>query len=268
VLLCHHDEPFDLEGLAAWLATTMRLVGLAVVHERTDQRWRAIARERCRTGWIGLLDAVAFRLYYRIAQARRDRAWARRVVARLRATYPVPTDAVPRIDVADPNGADVQAFVRHLAPDLALARVRPVLARDVVGIPSSGTFRLHPGICPEYRNADGCFWALSRRDLAHVGLTLLRIDADDNTGPVFLEAGCQFDELRESHRRIDYRVVLDNLDAIRRSLIEVVEERRRPIDTRDRLPAVWGHPRLSAYVRWKRAARRSRNESSRLAALS
>jgi len=40
----------------------------------------------------------------------------------------------------------------------------------------SAAFVLHPGICPEYRNAHGCFWALVNRDLARVGVTLLRAD--------------------------------------------------------------------------------------------
>ena len=44
---------------------------------------------------------------------------------------------------------------------------------------------MHPGICPEYRNAHGCFWALANRDLNKVGMTLLRIDKGVDTGPTF-----------------------------------------------------------------------------------
>src|SRR5436309_328007 len=31
-------------------------------------------------------------------------------------------------------------------------------------LPARGTFVLHTGICPEYRNAHGCFWALARSE--------------------------------------------------------------------------------------------------------
>jgi len=35
---------------------------------------------------------------------------------------------------------------------------------------------MHPGICPEYRNSHGCFWALANDDPERVGVTLLQID--------------------------------------------------------------------------------------------
>ena len=66
---------------------------------------------------------------------------------------------------------------------------------------------LHPGICPEYRNAHGCFWALARRDLERVGMTLLRVDPGIDTGPVFLHGTYDFDEVEESHAVIQYRAV-------------------------------------------------------------
>ena len=54
------------------------------------------------------------------------------------------------------------------------ARCKVILKEKIFGIPRVGTFVMHPGICPEYRNAHGCFWALVRRDLERVGMTLLR----------------------------------------------------------------------------------------------
>ena len=64
------------------------------------------------------------------------------------------------------------ALRKGLSPDASVRN--PV---DMLGH-SLGTFVMHPGICPEYRNAHGCFWALANRDLARVGMTLLRADAD------------------------------------------------------------------------------------------
>ena len=77
---------------------------------------------------------------------------------------------------------------------------------------------MHPGICPEYRNAHGCFWALATGDTGNAGMTLLRIDRGVDTGPVFgyfrVDA-----TLAESHIVIQHRVVLDHLDAIRDTLL-------------------------------------------------
>src|SRR3569623_877505 len=51
------------------------------------------------------------------------------------------------------------------------ARIKQLLARRIYRIPRHGSLVMHPGICPEYRKAHGCFWALAERDLDRVGLT-------------------------------------------------------------------------------------------------
>jgi folate-dependent phosphoribosylglycinamide formyltransferase PurN len=257
VLLCQHDEAVDLDGLAAWIAASMRLVGLVVIHDDRGKRWRAVRAEYRRTGWLGLADVVAFRLVYALTAAGRDRRWVESAVRRLRATYGEDRAAVPRLDVADPNSHEARRFLERCAPDLAIARCRRLLVPAVFTIPTHGTFVLHPGICPEYRNAHGCFWALARRDLARVGMTLLRVDAGIDTGAVYLHATCPIDERQESHRVIQYRVVLENLDLIRRTLTGVVAGACEPLDTSGRQSAVWGQPRLTAYLAWKRAVRRA-----------
>ena len=66
-----------------------------------------------------------------------------------------------------------------------VARCKRILKERIFAVPRPGTYVLHPGICPEYRNAHGAFWALARRDLDKVGLTLLRIDKGVDTGPVY-----------------------------------------------------------------------------------
>ena len=79
---------------------------------------------------------------------------------------------------------------------------------------------MHPGICPEYRNAHGCFWAMATGDRGNVGMTLLRIDRGVDTGPVFgyfrVDA-----EPGESHVVTQHRASLEHLDAIRDKLLEI-----------------------------------------------
>ena len=130
-----------------------------------------------------------------------------------------------------------------------------MLRPEIFNVPRHGTFVVHPGICPEYRNSHGCFWALARRDLDRVGATLLRIDEGSDTGPVYAYYSSDIDERSESHVMIQTRVVYDNLERIKQDLQAVVEGRLRPIDVSGRDSAAWGQPRLTDYVRWKRAAR-------------
>src|SRR5262245_55830598 len=214
VLICHEEDRLDTEGLASWLASTLRLAGLIVIRDPRARRWRAARRELKRVGWLTMLDVIAFRVYARLRLARRDAAWAEAELLRLRRRYPVDLDAVPRLVVSSPNSDESRAFLERLQPDLAMARCKVILKRTIFDIPRIGTFVLHPGICPEYRNAHGCFWALARRDLSRVGMTLLKVDAGVDTGPVFLHGTYDFDEVEDSHSVIQYRAVLENLDAV------------------------------------------------------
>jgi methionyl-tRNA formyltransferase len=116
---------------------------------------------------------------------------------------------------------------------------------------------MHPGICPEYRNAHGCFWALANGDKGKVGMTLLRIDKGIDTGPCFGYYSYAFDEAVESHIVIQHRVVLENLDSIQGKLVEIFNGTARPMDIAGRDSAVWGQPRLTKYLEWKSRARKS-----------
>jgi len=246
----------------------MRLAGLLVIRDGSRRRWQAARRELKRVGPLGLLDVIAFRAYARLVHAADDARWERAAVAELRRRYPASLDTVPRLTVRSPNSSEARAFLQRLQPDLVVARCKVLLRKDVFEIPRAGTFVLHPGICPEYRNAHGCFWALANRDLTRVGMTLLRVDAGIDTGPVYLHGTCEYDEDRDSHIVIQQRAVVENLDAVGETLIAVARgEQVPPVDTAGRQSAVWGQPRLTSYLQWKLGARRrpfmARHEEAR-----
>jgi len=258
VLICHEQDRLDTEGLASWLASTLRLDGLIIIRDQPGRLWRAARREIRRVGVLRFLDVVAFRAYARLRLAGQDAAWKAQAVRRLRERYPVDLNAVPRIVVSSPNSDDAQAFMARLRPDVAIARCKVILAPDVFDLPRVGTFVMHPGICPEYRNAHGCFWALVNRDLDRVGMTLLRVDAGIDTGPILLHGRCHIDESRESHVVIQYRAVIENLDAIGQVLLSLCRgEHIPPVSIEGRTSATWGQPRLTEYLRWKWAARKN-----------
>jgi methionyl-tRNA formyltransferase len=258
VLICHAGDDFDREGLAAWLASFSQLAGIVVLDEMPAQMRARVRREMARVGVLRFVDVVAMRLYHRLALAARDRAWMEKALAGMRARYGAPPPA-PQIVAANVNDEAVVAFLRGVAPDIVLARCKQLLKKKLIGIPSIGTFVLHPGICPEYRNAHGCFWALAERDLDRVGMTLLKIDAGVDTGPVYGHYSYAFDERKESYVVIQYRVVLENLDALAARLGEIAAGTAQAMDTRDRASANWGQPWLSRYLRWRRDAARADN---------
>ncbi len=115
---------------------------------------------------------------------------------------------------------------------------------------------MHPGICPEYRNAHGCFWALTRGDFEKVGITLLKVDEGVDTGNIYGYFSYDYDSLNETHIRIQNRVVFDNLSRVEKKLHEIADGRAATIGVTGRDSGVWGHPWLSRYAAWKRRARR------------
>ena len=253
VLMCHADDAFDRQGLAAWLASFSDLAGIVLIEENGTQKRARVRRELQRVGPLRFLDVLAMRLYYKLRLAAADKAWMDASLAGLRARFG-DAPAVPELRAASANAPEVAAFLNRCKPDVMIARSKQLLARRIYRIPRHGCLVMHPGICPEYRNAHGCFWALAERDLDRVGLTLLRIDAGVDTGPVYGYFTYAFDEARESHVRVQYRMVLENLDALAQRIRDIDSGHARPVDVTGRRSGAWGQPWLSRYLRWKRAA--------------
>jgi peptidoglycan/xylan/chitin deacetylase (PgdA/CDA1 family) len=264
VLVCHADSALNRDGIARWLASFSDLAGIVAIEEKKAARTLTrVKYEIKRIGPLRFLDVLAFRLYYAACLARRDDAWQRQELAALARRYPDPPPTTEVLRTSDPNSPEAQAFIERLAPDVMLARCKHLLKARVFAIPRCGTLVLHPGICPEYRNAHGAFWALANRDLERVGLTLLKIDKGVDTGPVYEYYSYDFDEVGESHIVIMARLVLENLERIRKKLIEIHAGGAEPLDTTGRASAVWGQPWLTSYLRWKWHARWRRSQGLR-----
>jgi methionyl-tRNA formyltransferase len=238
----------------------MNLAGLIVISEDRRRLLAAAKREIHRVGWLGFLDVVAYRAFARIRLRAGEDKWKAQQSSALRAKYPANLEAVPRVVVSNPNSDEARMFLESCRPDIIIARCKFILRPAIFTLARTGAFALHPGICPEYRNAHGCFWALVSRDVDRVGMTLLKIDKGIDTGPMYLQAGCVIDEVAESHTVIQYRVVFENLEGIAKTLIDLSDGLPlEPIPATGRTSAVWGQPRLTAYLRWKKAARTRAN---------
>jgi hypothetical protein len=262
LLICHHDEPVNRIGVARWLASFSELAGIVEIREPARRTWRRIRREAQRVGPLRFLDVLAFRAYERLLLAGGNHAWQAAALERLCDAYAPAQPAPPVLATPSPNSPEAAAFIRRCAPDLVLARCKTLLSEEIFALAPRGTFVLHPGICPEYRNAHGCFWALASDDLSKVGATLLRVDAGVDTGPVYGYFTYPYDEVAESPFVIQHRVVLENLGAIARQLVDVGAGLAAALDTSRRASATWGQPWLTTYLRWKHRARRRRRESA------
>jgi Formyl transferase len=255
LLICHDGAKLDQVVLARWLNSFSNLVGIVIIQEAPSRKWRRVRREIKRIGAVRFLDALAFRFYYRIFLAGQDRLWEQQELREKCLIYGDIRSSTAILKTPSPNSPEAEVFIRSMAPDLVLARCKVLLKESVFSIPAKGTLVMHPGICPEYRNAHGCFWALANRDLEKVGMTVLRIDKGVDTGPAFGYYHYQFDEVHESHIVIQHRVVLENLDALRDKFLEIFQGTAIPLNTAGRPSATWGQPWLTKYLAWKSRAK-------------
>ena len=256
LLIYHEGARLDGDGLARWLASFSEVCGTVIVREPPRDKLARIRRQVRRIGGLRFLDVAAMRLVYRAFIAPRDGRWQKEALVSLSERFPVPPPDSPALITDDPNSPEVVAFISEQAPDIALARCKTLLRDEIFSAPRIGTFIMHPGICPEYRNSHGCFWALANDDYDRVGMTLLKIDAGVDTGPVYGYYSYRYDARRESYVVIQTRVVLENLDAIRDRLLEVAAGTAGPIDTSGRRSNAWGQPWLTKYLRIRWKARR------------
>ncbi len=80
----------------------------------------------------------------------------------------------------------IQLF-KDLAPDLLITCRAPILASEIIKIPSIAAINLHYGIAPKYRGNDTLFWALFNHDYENLGGCIHHIDCGVDTGNILAE---------------------------------------------------------------------------------
>jgi methionyl-tRNA formyltransferase len=77
-------------------------------------------------------------------------------------------------------------WVSAIQPDVVCVLSFPYkIAPSVLDMPRYGFFNFHPGLLPSYRGPDPTFWQMKNLE-SHGGLTVHRMDAGWDTGPIAL----------------------------------------------------------------------------------
>jgi hypothetical protein len=255
ILICHKGDLLTEHGFSRWLSSFSDLVGIVKIQEDGARSKQRIKTEIKRSGFLRFIfDILPYRLFSKIAHSKKDDRWVKEKIKDMSRTYPDLPDAVKVLVTHSPNSPQAIEFVSHLAPDMILARCKTLIDKDMYSIPVDGTLILHPGICPEYRNAHGCFWALANNEPDKVGATLLKIDEGVDTGPVYGYYSYPFNVATDTPAIIHGRVVYDNLGVIKAKLLEIHAGEAGTIVTSGRRSGVWGQPWLSRYIKLRRRA--------------
>lgn len=250
VFIRHAGSRFDRDVISKWLANEFELVGELIIESDRRRQFNTVKHEYKRSGVSGLIDSLSFRALYSLRLSDRESEKIDQLINKHSNRFDPYSTETYRIK--DPNTDDARRILSKLAPDVMVARTKVLLDREIFSIPNHGTFVIHPGICPEYRNQHGCFWALATGEEEKVGYSLIRIDDGIDTGEIYAQGGTSFNPQEDEHIYIQLKAVADNLNQIQDCLKEVVEESVEPIDISDRHSGLWGMPKLSAWITWKR----------------
>jgi len=246
-------------GMARWLDSFADLVGIVVITEGPGRKSKRIKRELKRSGILGFIDILAYRIYHKFFLAQSEVRYEENELKRLLSLYAGKNKNIPIHNTNSPNSDETREYIDGLSPDFLIARCKTILKEKIFSIPGHGTYVMHPGVCPEYRNAHGCFWATVKKDYKKIGMTLLRVDKGVDTGPVYGYYSYDFDLTKESHNIIQAEVVFKNLDKLEDKFSEIISGKAKSIDTNGRESGVWGQPWLSKYLKWKLSYKKDKN---------
>ncbi|WP_186767528.1 formyl transferase [Blastopirellula retiformator] len=88
------------------------------------------------------------------------------------------------VAIDDFNRAANVDLIRQLQPDVIVTSGCPILKPEIFGLARLATINIHWGIAPDYRGENTLFWPLYHNDEANVGVTIHKIDAGIDTGPI------------------------------------------------------------------------------------
>lgn len=94
---------------------------------------------------------------------------------------------MPRSDlvqrVPSHNGSECLEIIGDLDPDVVAVYGTLIIGKKVIAA-SKRMINIHTGLSPEYRGSDTIFWSLHNSEPHYVGVTVHRVDAGVDSGPI------------------------------------------------------------------------------------
>jgi methionyl-tRNA formyltransferase len=106
----------------------------------------------------------------------------------------VVANKLPGIDILVTSHIDrLTPMLRELKPDLIYVTGFPWrLPAELLALPRLGSINTHPAVLPRYRGPNPVFWQLMNGE-PEIGLTVHRMDAEFDTGPILAQATMPID---------------------------------------------------------------------------
>lgn len=141
------------------------------------------------------------------------------------------TGMMPRPDlvrfVPSHNGPECISLLEQLRPDIVLVYGTLIIGRKVIAS-AKRIINLHTGFSPTYRGSDTIFWPLHNNEPDNVGVTVHRLDAGVDSGPI-LARGKPSMERGDDEDRLFAKAVMLGAELLCRAVRREVEGTARPL---------------------------------------
>lgn len=249
----------DSAGARYMLRTIEPLVNLATVVWETPgklARLRQVTRRSRRLGPLYPLDRIALALYSRFWL----RLWARRCEewceVRSAGSY---SPACRQVVVRSVNDDRVVQVLHDVRPHLVVVWGTSVIRKAVLQ-QAPRFVNVHAGITPMYRGAHGAVWAVIRRDVRNIGVTVHRVDEGIDTGEILRQARIDYDPRSDTILTLQAKQSVAGAHALAEWIVKCANQpsAQPPVREPESQSRLYFSPGLRDYMRFERVARELR----------
>ncbi len=159
---------------------------------------------------------------------------------------PAPADRT--LFVASANNDDTIELLNALHPKVVVVNGTRILSEKVLRSVRATFVNIHAGITPLYRGTHGAYWALTRNDRAHCGVSVHLVDPGIDTGAVLGQALVS-PTARDNFVTYPLLQLGVGLPVLASAVGEILQGRVMTRPSMVTESALWSHPTAWTYLR-------------------
>ncbi len=146
------------------------------------------------------------------------------------------------------NNSKTIALLKKFMPDAVIVYGTRLISSEVLSGIDVPFLNTHMGITPQYRGVHGGYWALTRGDISHCGVTVHLVDTGIDTGGILYQAPITVTE-RDNFNTYPIHQIAAAIPLMKKALYDVGQQQLIP-EYRDVPSWLWSHPTLFEYINY------------------
>jgi len=158
----------------------------------------------------------------------------------------IPSDIITKIKSV--NNSEVQELLTRLKPDVIVVNGTRIIGKKLLRSLKVKFINMHAGITPLYRGVHGGYWALSKNDRKHCGVTLHLVDEGIDTGNIIYQI---LINVKSNDNFITYPLlqVAEGLKLLKMTIDDILNSDLKIKPTPSGESKLWYHPTLFEYLK-------------------